>query len=110
VVFCPWNSLSAHDTSLDVTPAEESKEFKRILGLRIGELRRKIGLAQDELAYLATVDRSHMSSIETCKTEPGVWTLARIAGVLETTSSQLLKGLESSPDKTASEHVAETRE
>lgn len=109
VGFCPWNCLSAHDTPPDVTPEEEAKRVKKILGRRISKLRRKFGLAQDDLAFLAGIDRSHMSSIETGKTEPGVWTLARIAGVLETTSSQLLRGLKSSPQKTASAHVAETK-
>jgi transcriptional regulator with XRE-family HTH domain len=107
VDFCPWNCLSAHDTPPDVTPEEEAGRVKRILGERISRHRKKFGLAQDQLASLADVDRSHMSSIETGKTEPGVWTLMRIAAVLETTSGQLLRGLKSSPNKTASEHAAE---
>lgn len=92
-----------------MTPEEEANRVKKILGQRISRRRRKFGLAQDQLAYLAVVDRSHMSSIETGKTEPGIWTLTRIAGVLETSSSQLLRGLKSSPDKTASEYVSETK-
>jgi transcriptional regulator with XRE-family HTH domain len=109
VGFCPWNSLSAHDTPLRVTPEEEAKRAKETLGRRIRDRRRKFGLPQDQLASHAHVDRSHLSSIETGKTEPGIWTLMRIAGVLETTASQLLSGLKSSPEKTASEHVAETK-
>jgi transcriptional regulator with XRE-family HTH domain len=90
-----------------VTPEKEASKVKKILGERISRRRRKFGLAQDQRPSLAVVDRSHMSSIETGKTEPGVWTLMRIAAVLETTSGQLLRGLKSSPRKTASEHVAE---
>jgi DNA-binding XRE family transcriptional regulator len=48
-------------------------------------------MSQEKLADLAEVDRKHMSSIETGKVEPGVLTLSRIAGVLETTVGQLMR-------------------
>jgi len=88
------------------SPEEEAKRVKRILGARISRRRDKLGLNQEELAHLAKVDRSHMSSIETGKTEPGVWTLMRIAGVLETTSGTLLKSLKSTPTERASDYIA----
>jgi DNA-binding XRE family transcriptional regulator len=89
-----------------MSPDEEAKRVKRILGGRISRSRDELGLNQEELAHLAKVDRSHMSSIETGKTEPGVWTLMRIAAVLETTSGQLLKNLKSTPGESASEYTA----
>ena len=86
-------------------PEEEAKRVKEVLGKRISRLRKRFGMNQEELADLAKVDRSHMSSIETGKTEPGVWTLMRIAAVLETTSGQLLKNLKSTPNERASEYM-----
>jgi transcriptional regulator with XRE-family HTH domain len=112
VDFSPWNCLSADDTPPGVTPEEEAKRAKETLGRRISKRRRGLGLPQDELASRAGVDRSHMSSIETGKTEPGVWTLMKIARELETTASNLLSGLKSSPaspDRTASQRPAKTR-
>jgi transcriptional regulator with XRE-family HTH domain len=89
-----------------MSPDEEAKQVKKILGARISRRRDALGLNQEELAQLAKVDRSHMSSIETGKTEPGVWTLMRIAAVLETTSGQLLKNLKSTPSERASDYTA----
>jgi transcriptional regulator with XRE-family HTH domain len=88
-----------------VIAGEEFERAKKILGERIRRQRRKIGLNQENLALLADVDRSHMSSIETGKTDPGVWTLTRIAGVLGTTSSQLLWGLQWTPTDRVSDYV-----
>jgi transcriptional regulator with XRE-family HTH domain len=44
------------------SPEEEAKRVKRILGARISRRRDKLGLNQEELAHLAKVDRSHMTS------------------------------------------------
>jgi transcriptional regulator with XRE-family HTH domain len=71
---------------------------KKTVGERIRRRRKKCGLSQEELAASALVDRRHMSDIETGKTEPGFWTLTRIAGVLDTTASALLKGLKWNPE------------
>jgi DNA-binding XRE family transcriptional regulator len=54
---------------------------------------------QEDLATNAQVDRKHMSSIENGKTEPGIWTVTRIASVLGTTPAQLVRGLTWIPDK-----------
>lgn len=56
-------------------------------------------MSQEDLATIAQVDRKHMSTIENGKAEPGFWTLTRIAGALETTQTQFLKGLSWTPDK-----------
>ena len=70
----------------------------------------KIGLSQENLARLARVNRSHMSDIETGKTEPGVWTVIRIAGVLGTTSSQLLRGLKWTPADRVSDYLKDAKD
>jgi transcriptional regulator with XRE-family HTH domain len=88
-----------------MNPEQEFARAKRVLGERIGRRRKKIGLSQENLARLAGVNRSHMSDIETGKTEPGVWTLIRIAGVLGTTSAQLLRGLKWTPTDNVSDYL-----
>lgn len=97
--------LSADCTSLGVAPEEDPQRSKEILGERIRRCRDKIGLNQEDLAHLAQVDRSHMSSIETGKTEPGVLTLTRIAGVLGTTSGALMRNLRWTPTEKISDYV-----
>jgi transcriptional regulator with XRE-family HTH domain len=88
-----------------VSPEEEFERAKRLLGERIKRRRRKMGLNQENLALLAGLDRSHMSSIETGKTEPGVWMLTRIAGVLGTTPSDLLRGMKWTPPDRVSDYL-----
>jgi transcriptional regulator with XRE-family HTH domain len=88
-----------------VSPEEEFERAKRLLGGRISRRRLRMGLNQENLAFLAGLDRSHMSSIETGKTEPGVWNLTRIAGVLGTTPSDLLRGIKWTPTDRVSDYL-----
>jgi transcriptional regulator with XRE-family HTH domain len=88
-----------------VSPEEEFERAKRLLGERIRRRRNKMGLSQEDLAFLAGLDRSHMSSIETGKTEPGFWRTTRIAGVLGTTPSDLLRGFKWTPTEPVSDYL-----
>ncbi|MBS1888475.1 MAG: helix-turn-helix transcriptional regulator [Actinobacteria bacterium] len=90
---------------MEVSPEEDLVRAKRLLGERIRRRRKKVGLNQENLALLAQVDRSHMSTIETGKAWPGVWTLIRIAGVLGTTPARLLRGLKWTPADRVSDYI-----
>jgi transcriptional regulator with XRE-family HTH domain len=72
--------------------------IKKIVGSRIRSVRKKRGISQEELAASASVDRKHMSEIETGKVQVGIWTLMRIAGVLEITAPTLLRDLKWNPE------------
>ncbi len=88
-----------------MSPKDEAERVKRLLGARISRRRDKFGPSQEDLAHLAKVDRSHMSSIETDKTEPGIGTLARIAGALRMPSRQLLEDLAWIPSESGPGHL-----
>jgi transcriptional regulator with XRE-family HTH domain len=63
------------------------------LGKRIRHLREKKGLTQTELAAYLDMNRGHLSDIERGKREAGIITLQVIARGLDTSMSNLLKGL-----------------
>ena len=54
---------------------------KKLLGLRIKELRRKRGLTQDKLSEMIDIDPKHLSRIEVGKSYPSLDALDRIRKV-----------------------------
>lgn len=76
-----------------MSSAGDLERFKDVVGRRIRGRRKELGLTQEELAGLAEIDRKHVSSIETGKAEPGLWTFVRIAGALQIPVSPLVKDL-----------------
>jgi transcriptional regulator with XRE-family HTH domain len=77
---------------------EEVETFKRAFGRRIRDRRIELGMTQEDFAEIAKLDRAHVSSIETGKAEPGIWTVMRIAGALRTKTGLLTAGLDWVPD------------
>lgn len=63
------------------------------LGSRIKRLRLKKGYTQTDLAVHLDMNRGHLSDIERGKREAGIITLQVIARGLDTTMSNLLRGL-----------------
>lgn len=63
------------------------------LGKRIRTKRQKKGWTQTEMAAYLDMNRGHLSDIERGKREAGIITLQIIAAGLDTTMSNLLKGL-----------------
>lgn len=63
------------------------------LGVRIKRLRKKKGYTQTDLAVHLDMNRGHLSDIERGKREAGIITLQVIARGLDTTMSNLLRGL-----------------
>lgn len=60
------------------------------IGERIRNRRRSLGMNQDELAELASLNRVTVAKYETGKFEPGAQALSRIADALETSVDELL--------------------
>jgi transcriptional regulator with XRE-family HTH domain len=77
----------------------------RTIGLTIRALRRERGLSQAQLAELADIDRSYMSSIERGLRNVSVLNVARIAAALDVPVRDLLGPREvirrSAPARTA---------
>jgi transcriptional regulator with XRE-family HTH domain len=63
------------------------------LGERIKRLRKKKGYTQTDLTVHLDMNRGHLSDIELGKREVGIITLQVIARGLNTTMSNLLRGL-----------------
>ena len=62
----------------------------KAIGTTIRELRWQQGFSQEELAYLAAIDRSHMGKIERGERNVSIVNLIRIAGALSCPPSELL--------------------
>ena len=62
-------------------------------GERIRKLRRAKGWRQIDLAEQSRVHEVHISDLERGTREPGLRTLRKIVAALDTTLSELLKGL-----------------
>jgi transcriptional regulator with XRE-family HTH domain len=78
---------------------DDFENFKRAFGERIRGRRKELGMSQEDFAEIAKVDRKHVSSIETGKAEPGIWTVMRIAGALQISVAVLTVGLDWVPDE-----------
>ena len=77
-------------------PAEgtdERLQVQRALGQRIRELRLKKGWSQEAFAKMCQIYRSHMGEIERGESNLTLETIFNIAGHLEITVHELLKGI-----------------
>ena len=70
----------------------EKTEILKIVGKRIKELRESKGLSQVDLVgkMQGEIDPTNISRIESCRTNPTVYTLFRIAEALEVNPKELL--------------------
>jgi transcriptional regulator with XRE-family HTH domain len=59
-------------------------EIRKLIGMRILELRKEKGLSQEALANLAEVDRTYMTGVETGKRNISVQVLLKIIIALGT--------------------------
>lgn len=60
------------------------------IGAAIRTRRRSQGISQEQLAYMAGIDRSHMGKIERGERNVSVLNLIRICTALQTRASELL--------------------
>jgi len=70
-----------------------AKDICATTGERIRKLRRARSWRQIDLAEQSGVHEVHISDLERGAREPGLRTLSKIAAALDTTLSELLKGL-----------------
>jgi transcriptional regulator with XRE-family HTH domain len=70
-----------------------AKDICAETGERIRKLRRARSWRQIDLAEQSGVHEVHISDLERGTREPGLRTLSKIASALETTLSELLRGL-----------------
>ncbi|MDR3411082.1 MAG: helix-turn-helix transcriptional regulator [Formivibrio sp.] len=70
-----------------------AKDICAATGVRIRKLRRARSWRQIDLAEQSGVHEVHISDLERGAREPGLRTLSKIAAALDTTLSELLKGL-----------------
>jgi transcriptional regulator with XRE-family HTH domain len=68
----------------------ENFEELAAIGAAIRTLRRNQGISQEQLAYMAEIDRSHMGKIERGERNVSVLNLIRICTALQTRASELL--------------------
>ena len=66
--------------------------IRQIFARNLKNLRNAKGLSQEELAHLADLDRTYISSLERCIYSPTIDVVDQIATVLESKASDLLKG------------------
>lgn len=67
-------------------------------GRVIRRLRKKSGIAQERLAEIAGLHRTHISLIERGQQAPGLLVIAKLAGALDMTMSRLLATVEAETD------------
>lgn len=78
------------------------------IGERIKLRRKALGMNQDDLAELASLNRVTVAKYETGKFEPGAQALARIADALETSVDALLG--RDTEDKSSEDETMQIRE
>jgi transcriptional regulator with XRE-family HTH domain len=62
------------------------------------ELRGKAGLSQEELAFMASIHRTHVSQMESGKRLPRFETLVKLIGALDTSPEALMRGISWKPN------------
>lgn len=84
---------------LGVMPAIDLKPLQNVLSFRVRGARKSIGMSQENLAFLAEVDRTYVSQIERAIGNPSLLVLAKLSSVLGVEVSELLcLSMEDIPD------------
>jgi transcriptional regulator with XRE-family HTH domain len=71
-------------------------ELRKILSKNVFKRRKELGFTQEELAHRADIDRTWVSTIETCKSGVTVDVIEKIAGALEIEPAELLRARDDS--------------
>lgn len=71
----------------------EERALLSQIGERIRELRRKVNLSQEKLAFAASLDRTYIGSVERGERNISVINLHKIASALQVPASELLKDI-----------------
>ena len=65
--------------------------IKTKVGKRIKELRNKIGISQEELAFRSEIHRTYIASLEVGKRNVSIETLEKVVNALEVSMSEFFK-------------------
>ena len=79
-------------------------DAKRVVGERIREQRKRLGMTQERLAQLAELDRKHVSTIEAGNADLRLETLIRIAGAVAMRIENLVAGFVFVPSEDSPGH------
>jgi len=63
-------------------------DIQKQFGLRVKELRHKIGISQEALAFKAGIDRTYMTSVENGKRNVSIKNIEKIIKALEVSFSE----------------------
>lgn len=69
---------------------QDYEQLRVNLAENIRLMRRVKNLTQEQLALMAEVDRTYVSQIERCTSNPSLMVLCKLANILEVTTDQLL--------------------
>ena len=65
--------------------------IKTKVGKRIKELRNKLGISQEELAFRSEIHRTYIASLEVGKRNVSIETLEKVVNALEVSMSEIFK-------------------
>lgn len=65
--------------------------IKTKVGKRIKELRNKLGISQEELAFKSEIHRTYIASLEVGKRNISIETLEKVVNALEVSMSEFFK-------------------
>ena len=65
--------------------------IKTKVGKRIKELRNKLGISQEELAFRSDIHRTYIASLEVGKRNVSIETLEKVVNALEVSMSEFFK-------------------
>ena len=65
--------------------------IKTKVGKRIKELRNKLGISQEELAFRSEIHRTYIASLEVGKRNVSIATLEKVVNALEVSMSEFFK-------------------
>lgn len=63
-------------------------DIRVLVGIRVKELRNKIGISQEELADIAQLDRTYITSVECGKRNISIVNIEKIADALKVSLSE----------------------
>lgn len=66
-------------------------DIKLLVGKRVKELRNNLGISQEELADLAGLDRTYITSVECGKRNISIVNIEKLANALNITLSEFFK-------------------
>ena len=73
-----------------VSTTSEFDVYLKAIGRTIREVRKELGLSQEELAHRSQIDRSHMGKIERGERNVSIINMIRISKALHCAPSELL--------------------